>query len=49
MSDFVTCDLLDDNADKTISVVSPYVDGKRFMSFGGKKTFGGQIVTVKCF
>lgn len=49
MNDFITCDLLDDNADKAISVVSPYVDGKRFLSFGGHKSFGGQAVTVKCF
>lgn len=47
--DFVTCDLLDDNEDKAISVVSPVVDGKSFRSFGGRKSFGGQAVTVKCF
>lgn len=49
MSEFVTCDLLDDNADKDIQVISPSMDGKFFRSFGGKKTFGGQVVTVKCF
>lgn len=49
MSEFVTCDLLDDNADKDIQVVSPSMDGKFFRSFGGKKVFGGQAVTVKCF
>lgn len=49
MTDFVTCDLLDDNANKTISVVSPYVDNKRFISFGGNKSFSGQVVTIKCF
>lgn len=49
MSEFVTCDLLDDNADKDIQVVSPSMDGKFFRSFGGKKAFGGQAVTVKCF
>lgn len=47
MSEFVTCDLLDDNADKDIQVVSPSMDGKFFRSFGGKKAFGGQAVTVK--
>lgn len=48
MSDFVTCDLLDDNPEKSISVVSPYVDGKRFISFGKHTAFSGQIITVKC-
>lgn len=49
MSDFVTCDLLDGHEDKAIAVVSPYVDGKRFLNFGGRSSFGGQVVTVKCF
>lgn len=49
MSDFVTCDLLDGHEDKAIAVVSPYVDGKRFLNFGGRLSFGGQVVTVKCF
>lgn len=44
---FVTCDLLDDNP--TCQVCSPNMEGKRFFSYGGKQTFGGQIVTVKCF
>ncbi|MEC8887564.1 MAG: ribonuclease E activity regulator RraA [Pseudomonadota bacterium] len=46
---FVTCDLLDDNEDKELQVVSPSIDGKFFRSFGARKTFGGQVVTVKCF
>ena len=46
---FVTCDLLDDNEDKELQVVSPSIDGKYFRSFGARKTFGGQVVTVKCF
>lgn len=46
---FVTCDLLDDNEDKDLQVVSPSIDGKFFRSFGARKTFGGQVVTVKCF
>lgn len=49
MNAFVTCDLLDDNEDKGIQVVSPSLDGKFFRSFGGRKAFGGQAVTVKCF
>lgn len=49
VAEFVTCDLLDDNSDKTIGVVSPYIDGKSFKNFGGRKSFGGQAVTVKCF
>ncbi len=46
---FVTCDLLDDNSDKVLYVVTPYLDGKFFKSYGARKTFGEQIVTVKCF
>ncbi|MDO4442016.1 MAG: ribonuclease E activity regulator RraA [Moraxella sp.] len=49
MSEFVTCDLLDDNEDKDIGVVSPSIDGKFFRNFGGKAAFGGKAVTVKCF
>lgn len=47
--DFVTCDLLDDNADKVIDVVSPSLDGKFFRQFGGRTRFCGRAVTVKCF
>ena len=46
---FVTCDLLDDNEDKDLQVVSPSIDGKFFRRFGARKTFGGQVVTVKCY
>lgn len=49
MNAFVTCDLLDDNEGRGIQVVSPSLDGKFFRSFGGRKAFGGQAVTVKCF
>ncbi|OOS23970.1 ribonuclease activity regulator protein RraA [Moraxella porci DSM 25326] len=48
-TEFVTCDLLDDNSDKAIGVVSPYIDGKSFKNYGGRTSFGGQAVTVKCF
>ena len=41
---FVTCDLCDDNAD-IVSVVTGY----NWCSFGGRRAFGGEIVTVKCF
>ncbi|WP_101676174.1 ribonuclease E activity regulator RraA [Alloalcanivorax mobilis] len=41
---FVTCDLCDDNAD-LVSVVT----GLNWFSYGGRKAFGGEIVTVKCF
>lgn len=46
---FVTCDLLDDHSDKDIQVVTPSLDGRFFKSYGANKSFGGQIVTVKCF
>ncbi|WP_374665638.1 ribonuclease E activity regulator RraA [Acinetobacter sp.] len=46
---FVTCDLLDDNPEKNIQVVTPSMDGKFFKSYGARKSFGGQAVTVKCF
>lgn len=49
MNAFVTCDLLDDNENQGIQVVSPSLDGKFFRNFGGRKAFGGQVVTVKCF
>ncbi|AXI02366.1 ribonuclease E activity regulator RraA [Aquirhabdus parva] len=45
--DFVTCDLLDDHPDT--QVCSPSIDGKSFRNFGGRKAFGGLVVTVKCF
>jgi regulator of ribonuclease activity A len=44
---FVTCDLLDDHPDT--QVCHPSIDGKSFRNFGGKKAFGGEVVTVKCF
>ena len=46
---FVTCDLLDDNPEKAIQTLIPSMDGKYFKSYGARKTFGGQVVTVKCF
>ena len=46
---FVTCDLLDDNPEKDLQVVTPSMDGKFFKSYGARQTFGGQVVTVKCF
>ncbi|WP_026470276.1 ribonuclease E activity regulator RraA [Alkanindiges illinoisensis] len=45
--DFVTCDLLDDHPQT--QVMSPSIDGKSFRNFGGRKAFGGEVVTVKCF
>lgn len=41
---FVTCDLCDDNAD-TVSAVT----GHQWRNYGGRKAFGGEVVTVKCF
>ena len=41
---FVTCDLCDDHAEM-VSVVT----GLQWQSYGGRKHFGGEIVTVKCF
>lgn len=46
---FVTCDLLDDHPDLPLQVMSPSIDGKSFKSYGARKTFGGKVVTVKCF
>ena len=46
---FVTCDLLDDHPEKDLQVVTPSMDGKFFKSYGARKSFGGQVVTVKCF
>lgn len=46
---FVTCDLLDDHPDKELQVVIPSMDGKFFQSYGARKSFGGQVMTVKCF
>lgn len=49
MTAFVTCDLLDDNEDKVIHVISPIMDGQSFRQYGGVQAFYGQAVTVKCF
>ena len=46
---FVTCDLLDDHPEHDFQVVSPSIDGKFFKSYGAINSFGGQVVTVKCF
>lgn len=46
---FVTCDLLDNHPDLPLQVVSPSIDGKSFKSYGARKSFGGQVVSVKCF
>lgn len=49
---FVTCDLLDDFSEnqpgKNIQTLIPSMDGHFFKSYGARKSFGGQIVTVKC-
>jgi len=42
--DFVTCDLSDAHPD-TVRVVT----GIHWQSYGGRRVFGGQAVTVKCF
>ena len=42
--EFVTCDLCDDN-EGDVAVVS----GLQWQSFGGRKAFSGEVVTVKCF
>lgn len=41
---FVTCDISDENAD-LVQVVT----GLHWQSYGGRKAFSGEIVTVKCF
>lgn len=43
MQDFVTPDLCDANPD-LVRVVEPM-----FVNYGGRSSFGGQVVTVKCF
>lgn len=48
-AEFVTCDVLDDHPELDIQVMSPSIDGKSFKSFGARKSFTGQVVTVKCF
>lgn len=45
--DFVTCDLLDANPESQVCM--PNMEGKFFRNFGGHKSFGGEVVTVKCF
>ena len=42
MVDYVTPDLCDAYPD--VRVISPM-----FRNYGGRKSFGGQVVTVKCF
>ena len=39
---FVTCDLCDENPE-VVKIVEPL-----FTNYGGKRVFGGEIVTVKC-
>lgn len=46
---FVTCDVLDDHPELDLQVMSPSLDGHSFKSYGARKTFQGQVVTVKCF
>ncbi|AOA58689.1 ribonuclease E activity regulator RraA [Acinetobacter larvae] len=46
---FVTCDLLDDHPTTAIQVLTPSLDGRFFQSYGARKSFYGEIVTVKCF
>lgn len=41
---FVTCDLCDDNEGR-VAVVT----GIHWQQFGGRRCFGGEVVTVKCF
>lgn len=38
-----------DHPQLDLQVVAPYIDGKAFKSYGARKTFGGQVVTVKCY
>ncbi|OTG82879.1 ribonuclease E activity regulator RraA [Acinetobacter sp. ANC 4648] len=49
LTPFVTCDLLDDHPEKNIQVVTPSMDGKFFKSYGARTSFGGEVITVKCF
>lgn len=47
LTDFVTCDLLDANPESQVCM--PNMEGKFFRNYGKRKSFGGEIVTVKCF
>lgn len=49
MTAFVTCDLLDNHPQLDLQVMSPCIDGKSFKNYGARQTFGGQVVTVKCY
>lgn len=49
MTDFVTCDLLDEHEQLDIQVLNPHLNGYDFKHYGGKHCFAGQAVTVKCF
>lgn len=48
-TDFVTCDLLDANEDKSIGVLGTVIEGRALQSYGGHTSFSGQVVTVRCF
>lgn len=47
MTNFVTCDLLDDNPDSQVLDVQAF--GVPYRHYGAHACFGGQLVTVKCF
>lgn len=42
-----TCDLLDAHPDSQVCMSN--IEGKRFYNYGGVSSFGGEVVTVKCF
>jgi len=46
--DYITPDLCDEYPDQ-VRVVAAMINGCRFTNYGGRRSFGGEIVTVKCF
>lgn len=46
--EYITPDLCDEYPDQ-VRVVAAMINGCGFRNFGGRRSFGGEIVTIKCF
>ena len=46
--EYITPDLCDEYPDQ-VRVVATMINGCSFNNYGGRRSFGGEIVTVKCF
>lgn len=46
--DYITPDLCDAYPDK-VRVVAAMINGCQFRNYGGRRSFGGEIITIKCF